>query len=116
MNVDLAPLVIDGFKWVLASLAAGGVGLLCWFMKCMNGRTSRLEQELIPRSEVVNMHMKLHDKLGKKVDEQIFRDYMDRAEIVRQEMRTGQANLFQKLDDLKTMLLTMITQHSDKNK
>ena len=116
MNVDLMPLIVDGLKWVLAGLVSGGVGLILWMMKCLHGRTSRLEQELVPRAELIGMHNKLHEKLGQKVDDQVFRDYMDRAEIARQEMRTGQVSLFQKIDDLKTMILTLMQQSNEKNR
>ena len=77
------------FKEIIGWIAAGVAGLVGFAVKSTNTRISRLEHETLSRSE--------------------FREYVEKAEQSRSELRDSVVKLFDKIDSIKDVLISRNT-------
>ena len=102
------------FTDLIKVLGTGIIAFLLWFARLIHTRLARLECRIMPRAEIQTVKHDLEQKLSSKVDSDDFREFMQRAEIARQESRNAQISLFDKLDNLKTMIINLSHSIQDK--
>lgn len=94
MIIDDASII----KEVVAWIGAGVAGVIAWAVKSTSARLNKLEKCAVKRPEFAEL-----EKSAVRRDE--FREYSERAECARDELREGITKLFDKVDELKTLLI-----------
>jgi hypothetical protein len=90
------------FQEIISAIVAAAVGGVAWAIRNTYGRIRKLEDCTVRKSEFEELEKSA-------VKHEVFDERMERAETDRREMREGIVKLFDKIDEIKTILIKQNT-------